>query len=522
MANLRSVEVPDENEVEKAPEDATHLSDKNRDVAEETHAEDTNLEREQAGAEVQASTESEVQSEEVGGEEQVIAELEETEPTTLEDVREESAHTGESERAVGAVVGEAGQAGEEGQQGDGSETPTPGVLSMRGIGNRGSMVASDKTTGGDEGAAGKRGLPGIESKLDFEDYERIVGKDKVEQELAVGKQRPLTRRGRWERKMEVMRSSLENFTPEVRPGNQTALKTRAAPFAVFLARMHRDIHPLWAFGFLEDLNDKPANHPLNNWELVTMLEIVINSDGTVHKVNILRNSGRLEFDVAAIDTVMTASPYEAPPEQIRSPDGRVYLHWGFYRNYRQCGTFNAQPFILTEAPEEHADHVSDSDLVRRIPRHARDKQLEQARAAAPAGAGRNDGRNGGRKDGTVSSEDPEAVHAANLWVTGFAQGNLARMLQVTGSPFHAGTDFAALSNDEVRALYQAVLREATGGMRDWKLVTPAGYRQRFGSLPAGLDAGKTQLLAVVLAGKDRFALALERQGSAYKVVGLYR
>ena len=44
-SNLRMVEVPDQNEVKDAPEDATHLSDKNRDVAEETAAKDTNLDQ---------------------------------------------------------------------------------------------------------------------------------------------------------------------------------------------------------------------------------------------------------------------------------------------------------------------------------------------------------------------------------------------------------------------------------------------------------------------------------------------
>ena len=42
------------------------------------------------------------------------------------------------------------------------------------------------------------------------------------------------RRGRWERKMTAIRSSLENFNSEVKVGNQTALKTRAAPFAVYI------------------------------------------------------------------------------------------------------------------------------------------------------------------------------------------------------------------------------------------------------------------------------------------------
>jgi TonB family protein len=377
-------------------------------------------------------------------------------------------------------------------------------------------VASETPVGrgGDVGERGKRGKPGLNTKLDLDDYERIVGKDKVEEEVAMGKRRTSTKRGRFERKMEVVRSALENFTPDVKPGNQTALKTRAAPFAVFLARMHRDIHPLFAFGFLESLSDKPGNHPLNQPNLMTTLEIVINGDGTVHKINILRHSGRLDFDMAALDTVMTASPYENPPEEIRSPDGRVYLHWAFYRNHRQCGTFNAQPFILSEAPVEDPAQASDSDLLRRMPRQAREQMIEQAQATAPAGAPRG-------SDGAITAEDPEALHAANLWTTGFAQRDVARMLQVSGTPFQSGANLLVGSSDAVGALYQTVLRE-TGSMREWKLFTPASYRQRFGDLPAGVDGASGQLLAVVVAARDRFVLTLARQGSAYKIVGLYR
>ena len=47
--NMKAVEVPDENVVEDAPEDAQFLSDKNRDVSKQTHARDTNLERQADG-----------------------------------------------------------------------------------------------------------------------------------------------------------------------------------------------------------------------------------------------------------------------------------------------------------------------------------------------------------------------------------------------------------------------------------------------------------------------------------------
>ena len=61
--------------------------------------------------------------------------------------------------------------------------------------------------------------------------------------------------------MARVQSALENFIPEVKPGNQTALNTRAAPFAAFIARMHRSIHELWGFGFLEELGGQVRLQP---------------------------------------------------------------------------------------------------------------------------------------------------------------------------------------------------------------------------------------------------------------------
>src|SRR4029453_9682626 len=114
------------------------------------------------------------------------------------------------------------------------------------------------------------------------------------------------KRGRFADRLDKIKSALENFIPEVRPGNQTALNTRAAPFAAFIARMHRSIHELWGFGFLEELEAKPASSPFNNRTLLSKLEIVLNGDGTVDKVTVIRPSGYLPYDVAAIDVVYSA------------------------------------------------------------------------------------------------------------------------------------------------------------------------------------------------------------------------
>ncbi|MFH1131866.1 MAG: TonB family protein, partial [Pseudomonadota bacterium] len=127
---------------------------------------------------------------------------------------------------------------------------------------------------------------------------------------------------------------------------------RADPFALYIARMHRQIHKLWGFGFLEDLNLKPDNNPMNDMSLWTNIEIVVLPDGEVRKATLVRTSGILTYDVAALDTVFAAAPYPPPPRAIKSADGNVYLHWRFHRDQRQCGTFGVDPYILTSPPKK--------------------------------------------------------------------------------------------------------------------------------------------------------------------------
>src|SRR2546430_14661990 len=59
--------------------------------------------------------------------------------------------------------------------------------------------------------------------------------------------------GRYEKYLKsaaALRSSLENFTPAVRPGNQAELGTRASPVAAYSTAMHRQSHQLVQAGIL--------------------------------------------------------------------------------------------------------------------------------------------------------------------------------------------------------------------------------------------------------------------------------
>jgi TonB family protein len=406
------------------------------------------------------------------------------------------------------------------------------MLSMRGIEGRGELAGS-RSTDEDRGEAGhpgrggrpgKRGRRGIKTQLDYKDYERIVGKKTAREERELARSRTSARRGRYERHQKAIHSALENFTPEIKPGNQTALKTRAAPFAVYIARMHRRIHELWGFGFLKELDGKPSTNELNDWTLRTQLEVVINPDGTVDdSTMIAQPSGVLAFDVAALDTLYTAGPFEPPPEEIRSGNGKVYIRWWFNRDWRQCGTFGAHPFILKNAPDDADTGAGGArDVLGSLPSRARRQRraASKSKPPAPRRAAGPPAPSGPRPD----PNDPAAAHVANLWLSGFVHGDVGQMAKVSGVPFHSGGAVVANSRAEVASIYRRVLAESPARrIREWKLLSAAGYRQRFGSLPQGVDVASMQLLLVVRVAREQFSLLVKPDAAGnYQVVGFER
>jgi len=497
--NMVMVEVKDDKNVkDKAPDDATKLSDKNRDVEEETRAKETNLEKESEGKQVASKESDDTKSTEIGGPDDKIRQLEETKPTTDERVKETD-HSGKDSTAEGAIKGEEGKNGQEG-----TGPKDPGVLAMRGIEGRGSV-----TDQGNAKKSGKKGMPGINTPMSFNDYERIMGKEKIDEERQVAARKMSSKKGRWERKLDAVKSSLENFVPDVRPGNQTALKTRAHPFALYIARMHRRIHELWGFGFLEELDDKAADHPLNNPDLWVNLEVSVNPDGTVHKVTIAKTSGKTEFDVAAVDTVLSAAPYEATPEAIRSVNGKIYLRWGFYRNWRQCGTFNVEPYILTDVPDD-AGGMDDGEMVRNV---AKLPGKKRSVASNDKPVTPDDGKTKQPVNPSTSVTDKQALHAANLWVSAFATAQVEKLVKHSTVPFYAGGKVAAQTGADLKDMYSGLIVES-GPMKDWKLLTANEYG---GSLPEG------NLVLQVRTAKETFAVVLTRTKSGdYRATQLAR
>ncbi|MEM6956462.1 MAG: TonB C-terminal domain-containing protein, partial [Myxococcota bacterium] len=120
-----------------------------------------------------------------------------------------------------------------------------------------------------------------------------------------------------------------------------------SPFASYIAAMHRKIHVCF-HRFLDGLPTAQSN-ALSDANLHTRLEIVLNSDGSIEQIGIVRSSGQINYDYGTYNAIVRAAPFNAPPEAIRSPDGLVYLHWDFLRQPPFCHQSHARPYILSAA-----------------------------------------------------------------------------------------------------------------------------------------------------------------------------
>lgn len=192
-------------------------------------------------------------------------------------------------------------------------------------------------------------------KVSWRAFEDTFGAEQLAQDRMP---REARRRGAGrEKRWDEFRAAIENYVVGVKTGNTTALNAAADPFAAYLAAFHRNLHMEFAHDFLGSL---PMAGDLGNPALVTKVEIVVNADGTLDRVGVVKSSGNLMYDFGAFNAVQRGAPYPPTPEKIRSPDGRVYMRWALHRNESQCGTWNAEPYILKTPPRSPNDPKPDN------------------------------------------------------------------------------------------------------------------------------------------------------------------
>jgi TonB family protein len=311
--------------------------------------------------------------------------------------------------------------------------------------------------------------------------------------------------------------------------------------------------------------------------------MVHNRDGTVDKVTVVRASGYLPFDAAAIDAAYNAGPYPDPPRAIRSANGKIYVHWQFHRDERQCATSGVDYFILDNAPAG-ADRPVVSEPPPEAPRAVTAPAAGAPAAGAPAngapgaapatpatnaqaGTPHNDGglrrlrrfddrRHSAKmqrldeevamaeEQGEASSpahagatppspaaasaasraSDPEARAVAERWFTALAAGDAAALSSMAVLPFKTSAKEVTKKGALAAMLTDLVGEEKTSKPRLVEVFTTAGLRGAIGKLPANVDDGSGNLLYALATNgrRDAMILILGKRGNTWRPVGLVR
>lgn len=533
-AHLKMVD-QDQFEDEADNPDANYLAQKNHRAAVETRAAETNLLRNQQGE--RASSEDAKAGPQPGDESRKIAELQD--------------HQGAKDRLPVQNQPRGEHPGSDKKEPSPNDTALsmreqqPALLDQKPERREGLELQEQEAgplpvqrSGEDREAARapQGGAPGRFS-LSHDDYDRIVGFDVAERERREALAQRSRSPGRWERlqqKMAMMRSSLENFTPTVRPGNQSELGTRRHPFAAYIAQMHRQIHKFWGFGYLVELDGKPASSPLNDMGLWTSVEIKLSPDGKIERMTLSKLSGQSTFDAAAMDAVMSSGPFQPPPDVIKSSDGYVYLDWRFHRDGRQCATDWVEPHILNLGKGAKVA----SAPVAPAPAPARPAQEERRLTILPgAGGGRQRGRTQGNdkdrdggeegagagapRPGEATQVPPAAAEVAQKWLAAYERGDARWLAGFSAVPFTAAGKTVAEEAAELKAVYRQMLAERGERQGTVTLYTPAQIRKRLGRVPAGGDEDG-MVFAWVKCGGDDLVLLLQQADRGWRVVGIDR
>ncbi len=353
--NRQAIQQRSQNPDVEPPPDANYVADQNQRVEEETVAKVRSYVRDDPDTSVGAQQKPATSLDQEGNsQDDEVADARDKQGSEARTVTEDEAKKARPDKAIDADPIKAERVASQAPDGrrSSSADEKAGVQSDDTItitDGAGTFTVRRPSNAGQGGGGRAQGSPG--TQLTWSKFEAAVGSDQLREDRRAriaehkSSQAGISREKTWNE----FRSAIENFTPTVTPGEQTALNAAASPFAAYIAAIHRRIHRQYADRFLRNI-PVFAGSPYSDPTLMTELEIVLNQDGSVHRVGIVRSSGLLPFDFGAFNSVLRAQPYPPAPSAILSGDKRVYLHWGFYRNQRQCGTFNAEPYILPNPP----------------------------------------------------------------------------------------------------------------------------------------------------------------------------
>ncbi|MCM2279511.1 MAG: TonB C-terminal domain-containing protein [Oligoflexia bacterium] len=108
-------------------------------------------------------------------------------------------------------------------------------------------------------------------------------------------------------------------------GGENLLNTQQSVYYSFYARLYESIGPLWQ----SRLNAVYQSQRPSPGEYTTVAEVILDAEGALEDVHILRSSGIEAFDRAVIESWRRISRFPNPPRGLFEADGKVHTGWNF-------------------------------------------------------------------------------------------------------------------------------------------------------------------------------------------------
>ncbi len=125
------------------------------------------------------------------------------------------------------------------------------------------------------------------------------------------------------------KSGSNDYLRDVDEGSKTLLNRKRTRYWAFFDRVKTQITKEWSpnreyrqrdpFGDIYGVKDR-----------YSVINVTLNSDGSVRRLYIDRKSGTDFLDEEALRAVKQASPYHNPPEGLKDEDGHIFFTFGFY------------------------------------------------------------------------------------------------------------------------------------------------------------------------------------------------
>lgn len=127
-------------------------------------------------------------------------------------------------------------------------------------------------------------------------------------------------------------SQTQDYIKDVDQGLQTILNTREFKYYSYYSRIRKQLAQHWEGEVRERLSKlfREGRSPAaTNQDRITKVIVVLNSAGTLVRVQLIADSGVRDLDEAAIEAFRAAAPFPNPPAGIIEADGTVKIRWDF-------------------------------------------------------------------------------------------------------------------------------------------------------------------------------------------------